>query len=127
MILPVLGIALADALVVGARQVGLIRRLPDVPWRGFDANRVTTSKVAYPFGIPDGILASLSYTSQIAMVLLGWRRLLRWSVAAGAVAAGYYAWQMAFREKQVCLYCVTAIAANMALVPLAKRDTREHA
>jgi uncharacterized membrane protein len=122
-----IGFALADALVVSARQVGLIRKLPDVPGKIFDANQVTVSKAAYPFGVPDGILAVLHHSTQLGLLALGKRRLLRWSAAAGALASIYYLWQMTFRERKACVYCIGAIAANMALVPLTKRDTREHA
>src|SRR5690349_17500049 len=71
------GVALADSIPVTLRQLGVIKRLPDVPWRGFDANKVTTSPEAYPFGIADGIPACALYVTQMALVAARRRAALR--------------------------------------------------
>lgn len=124
------GVALADSVAVLARQTGVVGRLPDVPWRGFDANRVTTSRQAYPRGIPDGAPAIALYLTELTLLALRRRRRSRsrWidralaaCVAGGAVAAAYYAYQMAAVEKRACIYCITALTANFAMVPLAWR------
>jgi uncharacterized membrane protein len=128
--------ALGDSLAVALRQLGIIERLPDVRWRGFDANQVTTSPEAYPFGIPDGVPASALYLTELGLVALRRRselrprrkkwidRLLVACVATGALGAAYYAWQMITVEKKACVYCIGAIAANWAMVPLAWRIAR---
>jgi uncharacterized membrane protein len=125
------GAALGVAVPVLLRQTGVVRRLPDVPWRGFDANRVTTSPEAYPFGVPDGAPASLLYATELALVAARRRRPGKWvdrllaaGVAAGAIGAGYYAYQMAAVERRACIYCITAIALNFAMVPFAWRILR---
>ncbi|MDB4965753.1 MAG: hypothetical protein JWN44_1442 [Myxococcales bacterium] len=127
------GMALADAIPVTLRQLDVIKRLPDVPWRGFDANKVTTSPEAYPFGIADGIPAMGLYLTELGLLALRRRRRRRskWldralaaCVAGGAVAAGYYAVQMAVVEKRACVYCIGAIAINFAMVPVAWRTLR---
>ena len=128
--------ALGDSVAVALRQLHIIDRLPDVKWRGFDANRVTVSPEAYPFGIPDGIPASALYLTELALVALRRKselrprrkkwidRLLVACVATGALGAAYYAWQMITVEKKACVYCIGAITANWAMVPLAWRIAR---
>ncbi|MGZ3429182.1 MAG: vitamin K epoxide reductase family protein, partial [Polyangia bacterium] len=114
--------ALADTVAVTLRQLHVIERLPDVRWRGFDANQVTVSPEAYPFGIPDGIPASALYLTELMLLALRRRSALRprrrkWidrllvaCVATGALGASYYAWQMITVEKKACVYCIGAIA-----------------
>lgn len=131
------GGALAVAVPVTLRQLGVLERLPDVPWRGFDANYVTTSPEAYPFGgIPDGLAACLLYAGEVGLVLARRRqqrlgrdtkwidRLLALGVTGGAIGAAYYAYQMAAVEKKACIYCLSNIALNFAMVPLAWRALR---
>ncbi|MCA1665384.1 MAG: hypothetical protein LC659_14160 [Myxococcales bacterium] len=131
------GAALAVAVPVTLRQLDVIERLPDVPWRGFDANKVTTSPEAYPIGgIPDGIAACLLYTAELGLVLSRRRqrrlgrstawidRLLAAAIGGGAVGALYYGYQMAAVEKKVCVYCLSNIALNLAMVPFAWRMLR---
>ncbi len=127
------GVALADSIPVTLRQLGVIGRLPDVPWRGFDANKVTTSREAYPFGIPDGGPACALFATELALVAARRRAELRprrkkWidralvaCIAGGAVAATYYLYQLIAVEKRACVYCLTALAANYAMVPFAWR------
>ena len=123
------GAALAVGIPVTLRQLGIIKHLPDVPWRGFDANKVTTSPEAYPFaGIPDGVHACALYTTELALIAARRRKRSKWldrllaaCVAGGAVGAAYYAYQMAFVEKKACVYCLSNIALNFAMVPFAWR------
>jgi uncharacterized membrane protein len=130
------GTALADSIPVTLRQMNIIKRLPDVPWRGFDANKVTTSPEAYPFGIPDGIPACALYATQLALVVARRRaelrpRRKRWvdralaaCIGAGAIATTYYGYQMIAVEKKACVYCITAMVANYAMVPFGWRILR---
>lgn len=125
------GLALADSIPVLLRQTGVIRRLPDVPWRGFDANKVTVSREAYPFGVPDAIPACALYATELALVAARRRRPSKWidrllaaCIAGGAIAASYYLYEMIAVEKKACVYCLTALAANWAMVPLAWRLVR---
>jgi uncharacterized membrane protein len=121
------GAALAIGIPVTLRQLGVIKRLPDVPWRGFDANQVTTSPEAYPIaGIPDGIGACALYATELALLAARRRRKSTWidrllagCVAVGALGAAYYAWQMAAVEKKACIYCLSNITLHFAMVPIA--------
>jgi uncharacterized membrane protein len=127
------GGALAVAVPVMLRQTRVIARLPDVRWRGFDANRVTTSPEAYPLGVPDTIPASLLYATEMALVAARrlWPARRKWidralcaGVACGALGAAYYGYKMVTVERRACIYCLTAIALNVAMVPLAWRILR---
>ena len=55
--------ALVDAALVSLAQTGIIRRLPAPRRPLFDATRVVRSRVAYPLGIPDGLLGALNRPS----------------------------------------------------------------
>ena len=59
-------IGLAVSTAVALHQTGVIDRLPDISWRGFDANAVTRSRAAFPLGIPDAIPASALYAAELA-------------------------------------------------------------
>lgn len=121
-------VALADSIPMTLRQLGVIERLPDVSWRGFDANRVTTSPEAYPFGIPDGIPAIALYLTELGLLALRRRRRSKWldralalCVGAGALTGTFYLYEMIAVEKRACVYCLTALAANYGMVPFAWR------
>jgi len=119
----------AEFALLGMRQYGVLRRLPDVPLRGFDANAVTTSRAAYPLGIPDSALAVIGCGALIALATAHgsarsgrsrWLdRALAAGVAAGAAGAVGYLASMA-RLGRVCVYCVTGAAALLSLVPLVR-------
>lgn len=127
------GAALAVGVPVTLRQLDVIERLPDVPWRRwFDANKVTTSPEAYPIaGIPDGLAACLLYMTEAGLALARRRKPNKWidrllfaCVTGGAIGAAYYAWEMAAVEKKACVYCLSNIALNFAMVPFAWRLVR---
>lgn len=98
------GAALAVGVPVTLRQLDVIERLPDLPWRRwFDANKVTTSPEAYPIaGIPDGLAACLLYMTEAGLALARRRR----------------------PNKKACVYCLSNIALNFAMVPFAWRLVR---
>jgi uncharacterized membrane protein len=128
-VIAVSAFGVVDSVVVALHQTGLVRRLPDPPLAIFDSNRVTRSPAAYPFGIPDATLAILQYGLNIVLAAAAhgsrrrrtWlERLLRLNVAGGALGAAYYLYVMIRREKKLCVYCLGAIAASFALVPLTR-------
>jgi uncharacterized membrane protein len=119
---------MAAMAAVTALQTGIVRHLPDPPLRGFDSDRVNTSKTAYPFGVPDGTLSLLAFATNIPLAALGGANRGRkkpWIplIAAGkalveAAVAGWYFYQMPAREKAWCGYCITGAAASMAVAVL---------
>lgn len=124
----------AEFAVIGLRQHGVIRRLPDLPIRGFDSNAVITARSAYPLGIPDSTLAIAGLGAILAAASAqrparGLRRrvldaALLGGAAAGAGGALYYLHDMVVRQKRLCAYCLVAVTGFLALAPLAVRAVR---
>src|SRR5437588_649676 len=73
---------------VFALQLGIVSHLPDPPIRGFDSDKVNTSKTAYPFGIPDGTLALSGFAGNILLAAWGDARRARKQPWIPIVAAG---------------------------------------
>ncbi len=134
-LMAVAALAAVDAVIVGLRQTGIIRRLPEPPGRIWDTNRVVTAPVAYALGVPDAPVAAVTYLALIGFAArLGGRSPRRrpWSalgLAAGtagaAAGAAFYLWDMLAREKKLCPYCLGTATATMAMVPLALPELRE--
>ena len=114
----------SEFAIIGMRQYGVIRRLPDPP--GFDSNAVVTSKAAYPFGVPDASLAIIGAGAIVATALArGTSKRGRWldvllgaGVVGGALGAAVYLGQMV-RMRKACAYCLVGAAGFFSLVPLA--------
>jgi hypothetical protein len=85
--------ALSTLGPVAAFQCGLLRHLPDPPPSSlFDSDKITSSKVAHPLGIPDALLGLSSYGVTLTLILLSGRssvarKLLPWKLAAEASIA----------------------------------------
>jgi len=122
------GFAIADFLLGALYQTGVVRRLPDPPIRGVDSLGVMGSRVGYPFGIPDAPIAIVG--NAITMALAGAGGTLQTgrrpvadvalgvATIGGAVAASGFMVAMA-RQRRVCVYCVAAASAMIAMAPLA--------
>ena len=128
--LSVLGLALMAS--TGLRQAGLIRHLPDPPIRGFRADKVATSSIAYPFGIPDSLLGVAIFAPDLLAATIGrdrFRRDPRLALGLGvrsAVASLVAAWhviQMPTRARAWCAYCLAADLATWAIFALTVPDT----
>ena len=84
--------AILTLLPVAARQVGLIQHLPDPPGGIFDSDRITTSRMAHPFGVPDALVGLGSYGITLGLLLAARHKsyakpLLRAKLKADAAAA----------------------------------------
>lgn len=120
----------ADFAVLGMRQYGVIRRLPDLPIRGFDANGVTTSVAAYPRGVPDAPLAVVGAGALIVLATAGGSRhsgrsplldlALGGAIAIGALAA-VVDFAKAIEQRRFCVYCTAGTVGLLAMVPIAAR------
>lgn len=123
----------AEFAVLGMRQFGAIRRLPDVPLPLFDANAVTTAPSAYPLGIPDSAIAVSGLGAIIALATTGGPLRLRhakWldrglvaATAIGASSAAYYLQDMIRRQRRICIYCVMGAIGFGAMLALSVRAT----
>jgi uncharacterized membrane protein len=92
--------ALADAAVIALHQIGTIRRLPDLRGQLFQSNAVTTSKLAFPLGVPDAAIGTVFYALNLVAAAAGgtrgkgrsrfWSWVLAGNAIGGAVAASAF-------------------------------------
>lgn len=128
-------VGLASMVAVSLLQTGLLKHLPDPPIRGFDSDKVDLSPTAFPFGIPDGTLAAVSFALDLPLAGYGGADrarahplvpLLAAAKAAldAAVAARYF-YQMPTREHAWCVYCVVGALADFAIFGLTLPEAKE--
>jgi uncharacterized membrane protein len=115
---------ITDFAIISLYQAGAINRLPELPFRAFDSNKVNAAPDAYQMGAPDATISTLLYAA--GMVLASWAgttasgRKPVHDVALGAVIAGnasgavYYLGKMVFKQERVCPYCIAGAAINIA-------------
>ncbi|MFP2908382.1 vitamin K epoxide reductase family protein [Pyxidicoccus sp. 3LFB2] len=128
-------VGLADFAVISLYQLGAVKRLPDLPGKWWDSNGVNAARTAYALGVPDGPLGAIHYGVTLALAAVGgsrrtgrsrvWDVLLGGAVLGGAGAALYYLWDMAFKERRACAYCLVGAALNLGMVPLLWPEWRE--
>ncbi len=132
-------IGLADFSVISLYQTGVIEKMPDLPFKIFDSNKVNASKEAYQFGVPDGPVSAAVYATTMVLAAAGGSEasgrkpvldaLLGATIAGNAAGAVYYLYDMVFRQKKICLYCVAGAAINIAsaviVAPLVKRSIKQ--
>lgn len=117
-------LGIADFAFITLYQSGAINRLPELPFKVFDSNKVNAAPEAYSMGAPDGAISTLLYAA--GMVLATWggtetsgRKPVH-DVALGSVVAAntagaiYYLGDMIFKQKKVCPYCIAGAAINIA-------------
>lgn len=117
-------LGLVDFSIISLYQTGVIKKLPDIPLPIFDSNKVNAAQDAYRFGAPDGPISAVAYAATMVLASAGGsekaERSPAFDVALGAVVAGnaagavYYLYNMIFKQKKICLYCVTGAAINIA-------------
>ena len=110
--------ALATLVPVALYQTGIVKRLPDPPLGVFDSERITSSKAAHPFGIPDSVLGLASFGSTLALILLARRysaakKLLGAKLTLDLSAAAFNAGRQIISFRALCSWCTgTALAAG---------------
>lgn len=124
------GVALGTLTPIALHQLGLIRRLPDPPLEVFDSNSITGSKMAHPFGIPDGLLGMASYGVTLGMaVALPGSPTLKRLVALKVAFDGGFAAVNTVRElvtfRKLCSWCMGTVAASVLSVWVGRRLLRE--
>ncbi|MBA4139814.1 MAG: vitamin K epoxide reductase family protein [Segetibacter sp.] len=118
------GLGLVDFSIISLYQTGVIKSLPDLPFKVFDSNKVNASEDAYRFGAPDGPISAVVYAATMVLASAGGDeksgRTPVMDVALGATVGGnaagavFYLYNMIFKQKKVCLYCVAGAAINIA-------------
>ncbi len=125
-------LGMLDFAIITLYQSGILKHLPDLPFKPFDSDFVNGSETAYKMGAPDGATGASAYGTILVLALFGGKRgllrnklvdkLLFGAVAVNALGGLYYLYEMAFKQKRVCLYCVTGALLNFLMVPLAKKE-----
>lgn len=114
--------ALLTLLPVAAHQLGCLDHLPDPPAKIFASDRITESKAAHPFGIPDGLLGLASYGATLSLIILARRhpqarRLLRIKLMADGSLAAFNATRQLVSFGKLCSWCTgTALCTAAMLV-----------
>lgn len=123
-------IGTAAGMIVGLYQVGMLRRLPDLPFRPFDATKVDKSDYAYKrLQTPDAFLMVASYAVTAALAAAGGRDRARENPALPILLAAKVMYDLAtalrlgveeWREnKALCGYCQAATVASLVSVGIA--------
>lgn len=117
-------LGLADFTIISLYQTGVIKKLPDLPFEVFDSNKVNASPDAYKMGVPDGPLSAMVYATAITLAAAGgdeqtgrkpvFDLLLGGTVFANAAGAAYYLFNMIFKQKKACVYCIGGAIINFA-------------
>jgi uncharacterized membrane protein len=121
--------ASASMALIALYQTGVIRSLPDLPGRFFDANRVDASPDAYArLATPDAVLGLGSYAATMGLAAIGGRdrpRLLDAALAAKVLFDAANAAHLTVKQwtqfRAFCIWCLLAAGATFAMVPLALR------
>jgi uncharacterized membrane protein len=117
-------LGLLDFSIISLYQTGFIKKLPDIPHPLFDSNKVNAANDAYAMGVPDGTVSAAVYAVTMVLASAGGSAssgrkpvldiLLGGAVAGNAAGAAYYLANMIFKQKKICIYCVTGAANNFA-------------
>lgn len=128
-------VGLLDFVAISLYQLGIIRRLPDLPGRLFDTNAVNASPRAYPLGVPDGPLGAALFAVTMVLAGAGGTRatgrsplvslLLGAAGFAGAAGAAKYLWDMITKEKKACPYCLVGAGLDFGIATYAWPEVRQ--
>lgn len=117
--------ALVSLIPVSMYQLGVVGSLPDPPSSIFNSERITSSKAAHPFGIPDSLLGIASFSTTLALILLARRHkqakvLLGAKLTLDASAAAFNASRQVISFGKLCSWC-TATALSAGIMAFAGR------
>lgn len=113
--------ALATLIPVALHQLGVVRHLPDPPGSIFDSDRITESRMAHPFGIPDALLGLASYGTTLLLVRRAPRSRAVGKLAGAKLlldggAAAFNATRQVVRFGKLCSWCMGTVAATALMV-----------
>lgn len=114
-------LGMIDFSMISLFQMGYIKKLPDLPGKIFDSEKVNTAKEAVLLGVPDGVVSIGGYAATMILAMAASRykkqsRLL--DVALGGVLLGQaagaaqYMVNMTTKQKKICVYCVAGALLN---------------
>lgn len=113
--------AIGSLVPVALYQLGVISHLPDPPAKVFDSDRITSSPIAHPLGIPDGMLGIASYGTTLLMAICLCRskrvsRMLGAKLLLDGGLATFNASRQMTRFGKLCSWCMGAVAATAVMV-----------
>jgi uncharacterized membrane protein len=129
-------VGMASMAFVSAFQTGLLKHLPDPPWKRFQSDEVNSSDTAYHWGVPDGTISLAGHATNIVLAAYGradrpesepWAPLTA-SVKAGAeaaVAAQYLFYEMPIVQKKWCGYCIVDALMHLGTFALTLPESWE--
>ena len=128
--------AVAALALVETYQLGLLRRVPELPLPGVDADAVDASGEAYVlFGTPDSALGLASYAGTLALIGMGaadratrhpWIPLLTAAkVSADVLSSGYLFAEQVTKHRKICTWCTAAALASLVSLPTVLPEARE--
>ena len=119
--------ALVTLLPVAAHQLGALDHLPDPPSAIFASDKITSSSMAHPLGIPDSLLGIASYGATLGLALLARkhphaRRLLTLKLAADGSLATFNLIRQVVTFRKLCSWCTATGICTAAMVFAGRRD-----
>lgn len=120
-------VAIASLVPVLLVQLRVMKNLPDPPGSIFDSKRIVTSKSAYRFGIPDGLLGLGSYSITLVLLIAAKpsRPLVRGALRAKLLLDGTVAARKARRQMKqfgrICSWCMGTAVATAGVVYFARK------
>ena len=113
---------------VALYQLGILKKLPQPPLRGFNSAKVHKSTEAYPFGVPDALLGLGSCAVTAALAAVGSPIMLGCKLLADAAAAGKLTLDECTKIRAFSIWSLLVTASTLAALPLAygevsRRDT----
>ncbi len=114
-------VALGGLAPVALFQLGFLGHLPDPPGAWFDSDRITSSKIAHPFGVPDSLPGIASYGTTLALTLAAGhsrraRRLLGAKLCLDGAMAGFNSIRQVVSFGRICSWCTVTAGGTAAMV-----------
>ena len=104
-------LAIASLAVISARQLGLIKHLPDLPGEVFQSDALTTSPDSRVLGLPDGPLGLVNYAVTLLLALRG-HPLAKYKAAFDLSYTVSRSGGTYLRKKELCGWCLIALGCS---------------
>ena len=119
--------AITSLVPVALLQLHAIKDLPDPPGRIFNSKKIVTSKSAYRFVIPDGVLGLGSYGVTLALLVAAKpsrplvQKALRAKLALDGTMAVRNARKQVTQFGRICSWCMGTAIATAGVVYFARK------
>ncbi len=121
--------------LIALHQLGILSRLPDLPFAKFETNRITTSDTAYArLETPDGVLGLGNFAATLGLAAMGSperateQPLIPLALAAKTMFDVAMACSLLIKERKefhaLCLWCLLACSTTVASAGLALPEAR---